>query len=75
MAIREKKLVIDSQIADALLSGLDKMKLMVDAWGSDRGEYGHDQETAALTALLQDDGRKKEKIIPEKRSESTGFSG
>ncbi|MCP3875160.1 MAG: chemotaxis protein CheA [Desulfobacteraceae bacterium] len=36
MRAREKKLVITSKVVDALLSGFDKMKLMVDLIGTDK---------------------------------------
>ncbi|MFA5905126.1 MAG: Hpt domain-containing protein, partial [Desulfobacula sp.] len=54
MRIREKTLIIDSDIADALLAGFDKMKLMVEQIGkSVIPDY--EQEKAALQHLLNPD--------------------
>lgn len=60
MRVREKKLVITSEVVDALLSGFDKMKLMVDLMGTEQTcEY------QASKALLQ-------RILHPKPMEKTG---
>ncbi len=59
MRVREKKLVITSSIVDALLSGFDKMKLMVDLLGTDK-ICDHEKETAALENILKIEKEEKE---------------
>ncbi|MCD4719857.1 MAG: Hpt domain-containing protein [Desulfobacula sp.] len=51
MRVREKKLVITSEIVDALLSGFDKMKLMVDLMGTDQA-CDYETQKAALQKIL-----------------------
>ena len=48
MHVREKKLVITSEVADALLAGFDKMKLMADTYGTDT-----DYDCKAAESMLQ----------------------
>ena len=60
MRVREKKLVINSEIVDSLLSGFDKMKLMVDLMGTTKN-CDYEQEQAALRKILNPEPLKKSK--------------
>lgn len=51
MRVREKTLVITSEIVDALLSGFDKMKLMVESMGTGAG-YEFEEQKAVLQKIL-----------------------
>ncbi len=50
MHVREKKLVITSEVVDALLAGFDKMKLMADTYGTNNDT---DYDCKAQETLLQ----------------------
>lgn len=51
MRVREKSLVITSDVADALLAGFDKMKLMVEQIGKDES-LDFEKERTALQKIL-----------------------
>ncbi|NOX35494.1 MAG: chemotaxis protein CheA [Deltaproteobacteria bacterium] len=52
MRVREKKLVITSEVVDALLSGFDKMKLMVDLMGTGK-TCDYEDEKESLQKILK----------------------
>lgn len=63
MQIREKKLIITSEIVDALLSGLDKMKVMVEMMGKDESCTFSDEMDTLKTIITQArSGSQKESI-------------
>ncbi len=66
MRIREKTLLINSDIADALLAGFDKMKLMVDQMGKNEA-CDYEKEKAALQKILNPE---KKPSDPEKSADS-----
>jgi len=68
MRVREKKLVITSEIVDALLSGFDKMKLMVDLIGT-RKACDYEEEKSALQAVLDPEASKKVKGKTNQKAE------
>lgn len=67
MRVREKKLVITSEIVDALLSGFDKMKLMVENMGTDK-TCDFENEKEALTQILDPSAPSETALEPEVKS-------
>ncbi|MBU1342306.1 MAG: chemotaxis protein CheA [Proteobacteria bacterium] len=76
MRVREKSLVITSEIVDALLSGFDKMKLMVDLMGTDK-VCDYEEQKLALQKILspkvqkEDADKAKKKAKPKPTLENT----
>jgi len=66
MKAREKKLVITSKIIDALLSGFDKMKLMVDLIGTDK-TCDYEKEIDNLHRVLDLETPEKNRIRLKKK--------
>ncbi|MFH2061221.1 MAG: chemotaxis protein CheA [Pseudomonadota bacterium] len=62
MRVREKELVITSEIVDALLSGFDRMKLMVELMGTDESCDYKKQAAALQKILIPQTGEKIQKI-------------
>jgi len=77
MRVREKTLVITSEVADALLIGFDRMKLMVEQMG--KGEAcDYEKEKAALQNILNPEKgllESGERVGPELTEKQNGNPG
>lgn len=71
MRIREKKLTITSEIVDALLSGFDKMKLMVELLGSGQ-PCNYEDEITALKIVLNPETSKNISVETRQKTFSKG---